>query len=148
MVFFISANGGCICKESTTCFTAVDQERSWNCCRGRMLFDELQLKFNEGKFVSTVRQRRPGLAPASLGTNYRNRKHTGAQTDTSLEIERGVYAYFPLHRIEVPSAQDSHLCCSAMSDHTSSCPCAHFQGRKWASVLLYAITAEPYCADI
>lgn len=33
-----------------------------------MLFDELQLKFNEGKFVSTVRQ--PDLfAPSSLGTD-------------------------------------------------------------------------------
>lgn len=33
-----------------------------------MFFDELQLKFNEGKFVSTVRQ--PDLfAPSSLGTD-------------------------------------------------------------------------------
>lgn len=61
MEFFISANGGIICTELTTCFTAEDQERSWICCRGGMLFDELQLKFNEGKFVSTVRQRDLGL---------------------------------------------------------------------------------------
>lgn len=56
MEFFISTNGSIICTELTTCFTAADQERSWICCRGGMLFDELQLKFNEGKFVSTVRQ--------------------------------------------------------------------------------------------
>lgn len=53
---FISANGVFIWEELTTCFAAASQERSWICCRGRMLFDELQLKFNEGKFVSAVSQ--------------------------------------------------------------------------------------------
>lgn len=68
---FVSANGGFIWEELTTCFTAAAQERSWICCRARMLFDELQLKFNEGKFVSTVRQPDPGSLPSSLGADVR-----------------------------------------------------------------------------
>lgn len=59
---YSSTNGVFIIKELTAYqwFAATDQEQNWICWRGRMLFDELKLKFKESKFASTVR---PGHAP-------------------------------------------------------------------------------------